>query len=180
MKAIVVYESVFGNTRAIAEAIARGLAGPLEVTVVRASEADTSVLNGNDFVVVGGPTHAWGLPRPSTRRGAPDYATKGGRALELEPVATTQPGLREWLAALGPSEMRAAAFDTRFKGPQALTGRASRSISRALSHHGMTLVVPPQSFLVDKKNRLLAGEIGRAEAWGASLAQVLGPSTVVT
>ena len=130
MKAIVVYESVFGNTRTIAEAIARGLSGPLEVTVVRAGEAGTSVLNGNDFVVVGGPTHAWGLPRPSTRRGAPDYATKGGRALELEPGAATQPGLREWLAALGQSEMKAAAFDTRIKGPQALTGRASRSISR--------------------------------------------------
>jgi Flavodoxin domain len=179
MKAIVVYESVFGNTRTIAAAIARGLSGPLEVTVVRAGEADPSVLNGNDFVVVGGPTHAWGLPRPSTRRGAPDYATKGGRALELEPDAATQTGLREWLAALGHSEMKAAAFDTRIKGPQALTGRASRSISRALSRHGMTLVVPAQSFLVDKKNRLLAGEIGRAEAWGASLAQVLGASTVV-
>ena len=44
----------------------------------------------------------------------------------------------------------------------------------------MTLVVPAQSFLVDKQNSLLAGEIGRAEKWGASLAQVLGASTVVT
>jgi flavodoxin len=43
MKAIVVYESMFGNTRTIAEAIARGLGGSLEVTVVRAGEADPSV-----------------------------------------------------------------------------------------------------------------------------------------
>ncbi len=179
MKAVIVYESMFGNTRTIAEAVGRGLGGPLEVTVVRAGEAGTSVLSGKDFVVVGGPTHAWGLPRPSTRRGAPDYATKGGRFLELEPGAATQPGLREWLAALGQSEMRAAAFDTRIKAPVALTGRASRSISRALVRQGMTLVVPAQSFLVDKKNRLLTGEIERAEAWGASLVEVLGATTVV-
>ena len=178
MKAVVVYESMFGNTRTIAEAIGRGLGGSLDVTVVRAGEAYRSVINGTDFVVVGGPTHAWGLPRPSTRRGAPDYATKGGRFLELEPGAATEPGLREWLPALGQSSMPAAAFDTRIKAPAALTGRASRSISRVLSRHGMTLLAPAESFLVDKKNRLLAGEIERAEAWGASLAEVLRATTV--
>ena len=178
MKALVVYESMFGNTRTVAEAIGHGLSRSLEVTVIRASEADSSVLNGKSFVVVGGPTHAWGMPRPSTRRGAPDYATKGGRFLGLELGAATAPGVREWLGALGRSEMKAAAFDTRIKGPVALTGRASRSIAKALAQHGMTVIVPPESFLVEKKGQLLPGEIERAEAWGASMAATLGASSV--
>ncbi len=60
IKAIVAYEPMFGNTRVVAESIPRGPRRVLEVTVVRAGQADTSVLNGNDFVVVGGPTYAQG------------------------------------------------------------------------------------------------------------------------
>ncbi len=74
--------------------------------------------------------------------------------------------------------MKAAAFDTRIKGPVALTGRASRSIAKALAQHGMTVIVPPESFLVEKKGQLLPGEIERAEAWGASMAATLGASSV--
>ncbi len=102
MKALVVYESMFGNTRTVAEAIGHGLSRSLEVTVIRASEADSSVLNGKSFVVVGGPTHAWGMPRPSTRRGGPDYATKGGRFLGLGSVPQRRPeygsGSGRWAA----------------------------------------------------------------------------------
>lgn len=176
MKAVIVYESMFGNTRAVAESIARGLGPSLETTVVRASEVDSSVLNDVAVVVLGGPTHGWGMSRPSTRRGAPDYATKGGRFLQLEVGAATGRGVREWLAALERCEMKAAAFDTRIKGPAALTGRASKAINKALARRGMTVVVPPESFIVDKKNRLLPGEIERAEAWGASIATALGAS----
>ena len=77
-------------------------------------------------------------------RGTPDYATKGGRSLELEPGAATQPGLREWLAALGQSETRAAAFDTRIKGPRSTHGPGVAVDKQGLSRHGTTLVDRPR------------------------------------
>jgi hypothetical protein len=64
----------------------------------------------------------------------------------------------------------AAAFDTRLSSPVLLTGRASRGIGRQLGRHGLTVIVPPESFLVDKKSHLLPGEIDRARAWGALVA----------
>jgi hypothetical protein len=64
----------------------------------------------------------------------------------------------------------AAAFDTRLSSPVLLTGRASKSIGRQLARHGLTIVAPPESFLVDKKSHLLPGEVDRARAWGARVA----------
>ena len=67
--ALVVYESMFGNTAAIARAIADGLAAKLDVQIVEVSKAPTT-LGEIDLVVAGGPTHVFGLSRPSTRRSA--------------------------------------------------------------------------------------------------------------
>ena len=64
----------------------------------------------------------------------------------------------------------AAAFDTRIDAPAALTGRASKGIAKRLRRCGFSLVVEPESFLVDKHNRLVDGEEERARAWGAALA----------
>jgi len=171
---VVVYESMFGATRAIAEAIAEGFAPGIDVRVVGVAQADASVLEGADLLVVGGPTHAWSMSRPNTRRGAPNYARKPGSDLVVEPGADTGPGVREWLASLGRVPMAAAAFDTRFKAPAVVTGRASKAVDRALSRHGLTTLAPPESFLVDKKSHLRPGETDRARAWGARLATILG------
>jgi Flavodoxin domain len=173
MRAVVAYESMFGATRAIAEAIASGLADYGGSTVVRVSDVGGSVLYGADLVVVGGPTHAWSMSRPSTRKGAPDYAKKHGGDLAVGPGAIDAPGVREWLGSLGQHTLFAAAFDTRVKGPAALSGRASKAISRSLARHGMFVVASPESFLVDKNSRLLPGEVERAAAWGASLARTV-------
>ena len=67
--ALVVYESMFGNTAAIARAIADGLCSRLDVEIVEVSKAPTR-LGEIDLVVAGGPTHVFGLSRPSTRRSA--------------------------------------------------------------------------------------------------------------
>ena len=173
MRGIIVYESMFGSTRTIAEAIARGISDFAETSVVRASEVGGSVIYGADLVVVGGPTHGWSMSRPSTRKGIPDYANKPRRHLELEPGAAAAPGVREWLSSLGQHTTCAAAFDTRINAPAALTGRASKAISRGLTSHGMGMVAPPMSFLVDKNSNLLQGEVERAEAWGATIANTL-------
>ncbi len=171
MRAVVVYESMFGNTRLVAEAIAIGLAPRAEVRLVAVADA-AGVLEGCDLVVVGGPTHAWGMSWPSTRRGATLRLSRPGSSLVLEPGADRGPGVREWLASLGHGDGKAASFDTRIKSPALFTGRASASISRHLERLGLTIVAPPESFLVDKNSHLLPDELERAQAWGVRLSTI--------
>lgn len=173
MRAVVVYESMFGNTRHIAEAIGTGLIQGVEgcvVSVVPVAEADHAEIKEADLLVVGGPTHVHGMARASTREGAAKMAEQADSGVRLEPDALAE-GLREWLDSLGKSSVhgKAAAFDTRMQGPAALTGRASRGIGRALRHHGYELVADPESFIVTKQNRLEPGEEDRARLWGAGL-----------
>jgi len=172
MRAVIVYESMFGRTRAIAEAIASGIGDYAETTLVRAGDVGGSVLYDADLAVVGCPTHTRTMPQPVTRKAAPGYAKKHDSDLALEPGAVGS-GVREWLSSLGEHMIYAAAFDTRTEGPASLTGRASRAISRSLAHHGMSIVAPPESFLVDEDSTLLPGEMARAAAWGATLGQAV-------
>jgi hypothetical protein len=168
MKAVVVYESMYGNTHRVADAIGRGLARRADdVTVVPIAGADLELIRGADVLVVGGPTHVRGMTRPSTRKAAVEQAKPGD---EIDPAASG-PGVREWLEQAGSLGMPAAAFDTRADvAPAAITGRASKGIAKQLSRHECRQVVEPESFLVDKTNRLEPGEEERAEGWGAVLA----------
>ncbi|MHB1087281.1 MAG: flavodoxin family protein [Acidimicrobiales bacterium] len=169
MRAVVVYESMFGNTRQIAEAIAEGLGDPVDVQVLRADFAADIKTRSIDLLVVGAPTHAWGLPRVNTRKGSLEYVRKSRGTLRLEPGADALPGVREWLASLGTMGAFGAAFDTRFRAPAALTGRASKGIAAALEHHGLGLLSPPESFVVDRQHHLIVGELERARTWGSRL-----------
>ncbi|HTT27398.1 MAG TPA: hypothetical protein VMG37_03240 [Solirubrobacteraceae bacterium] len=166
MDAIVVYESVFGNTRTIAQAIAEGLGS---VPVLPVHEADK--LGGAvDLLVVGGPTHMHGLSTTRSRRLAAEGAHEDG-AGHIEPGITEEPGLRAWLRDLPPDmAQRAAAFDTRLDKSPWLTGVAARGIARRLRRRGLE-VVATESFLVeDSEGPLGEGELDRARAWGAELA----------
>jgi hypothetical protein len=171
-RAVVVYESMYGNTRAVADAIGQGLGTVDEVVVVPVAEAAPELLASADLVVVGAPTHVHGLPRPTTRKAAAEAAAAGATDLVLEPAARG-PGVREWLASLGPVSARAAAFDTRVRGPAALTGRASHPISRGLRRHGLRELGAPESFFVTRDNDLEPGEESRAREWGVRLAASL-------
>lgn len=170
MRALVVYESLFGNTHAIGDAIAAGLRPCGDVRVVPIGEASADLVAWADLVVAGGPTHVHGMSRPKSRVDGRARAAKPGSTLALDPAAAGE-GLREWLDALvevgGTS---AAAFDTRVSGPALLTGRASRAIARGLRKRGFRLVADPESFLVDAQTELVAGEAARAKAWGEQLA----------
>lgn len=172
MRSVVVYESMFGNTHLIAEAIARGLRASGEVTVVPVEEATPDVLGTADLLVVGGPTHAHSMSRPSTRQSAVEQAHQPDSDLTLDPDAEGE-GLREWFDELGSLTCAAAAFDTRIDLAAALTGRASKGIKKRLAHHGLDVVAKPESFFVEKDNTLHAGEADRAEAWGRSLAAAM-------
>jgi hypothetical protein len=167
MRAVVVYESMFGNTRAIAEAVGAGLAARFDVTVVAVGAAPAARLEGADLIVVGGPTHTWGLSRPSTRASAAAHSAKPENQLTLEAGAETR-GLREWFDQV-PAHSAVAVFDTRLNRSHWLTGRASIKIARALRTRDCTVIAAPQSFLVDQRTVLVAGELERARSWGAHL-----------
>jgi hypothetical protein len=171
MEAVIIYESMFGNTRTIAYAIGAGLADYFDVTVIPVGQAYPARYNQADLVVVGGPTHAHGMSRPSTRQAAAKQAAEHGNGLTLEPGAQGE-GLREWLAAHVTTRGHglAAAFDTRMHGPAIITGRASKGIGGALRRRGYELIAKPESFLVTRANELRPGEQDRARSWGAELA----------
>ncbi len=175
MRAVVVYESMYGNTHLIADAIGAGLEPAFDVSVVPVSQAGPAVLDGADLVVVGGPTHAHGMSRAATRKAAAEAADKPASPLQTEPDAAG-PGLREWFASLGRYPVRAAAFDTRMDGPAALTGRASKGMARLLRAHGFDVVTEAESFLVTKQDRLEPHEATRAREWAARLAASVATS----
>jgi hypothetical protein len=169
MDVLIVFESMYGNTRDIAEAIAQGArSAGAEASVVGVEKAPPGVPDA-DLLVVGGPTHMHGMSTQMTRRFAIKAAQDAQR--ELDPSAAG-PLLRTWLRHLAkaPAGAQAAAFDTRADASAAMTGSAARGISRRLAHHGYA-VAGRASFLVDEaEGPLAAGELERARDWGRTLA----------
>lgn len=168
MKAVVIYESMYGNTHLVASAIAEGLRSNIEPVVVPVDQAVPALVESADIVVVGGPTHAHGMSHANTRKGAVQASEKPGSDLVLDADAEGL-GLREWFDSLGHLTTKAAAFDTRLDLPATFTGRASKGIARKLRHHGATLVSEPESFFVMKDNHLQPDEEARARDWGAKI-----------
>ena len=176
MDVVIMYESLFGNTHAIAEAIAEGVRHANQharVRLVRAAEAQPEDVVAVDLLIVGGPTHALRMTSDRTRQmglaGEEKKAEAHGLHLDAEPGAEG-PGLREWFSTLprvGPGH-RAAAFDTRLGSH--LAGGAAHGIARKLRHHGYEMVAPPQGFVVEgTEGPLTKGERARAQSWGTSL-----------
>jgi hypothetical protein len=178
MKVVIVYESMYGNTHHIANAIGDGLEVAAEVMVVPVEDAGAELVRTADLLVVGGPTHVHGMTRASTRKAALDAAAKDD-TLTLDPDAPG-PGLRGWFDGVELQDRDAVAFDTRMHGPPAFTGRASKGIASRLRHHGAKLIAGPESFLVTKENHLDPGEEEHARAWGARLASVLTDGVTAT
>jgi hypothetical protein len=164
--AIVVYESMFGSSRAIAFAIAQGL-GCEAVSIADIGPVPPDV----ELLVAGAPTHVHGLSRPESRAEAVKWAADPARKLALEPGH--ERGMREWLAVLGSTPRLVATFDTRADMPQLFSGAASRSIEQVLVKGGATALEPPRSFLVDKRSHLVDGELERAFVWGRLLRALL-------
>lgn len=163
MKALVVYESMFGNTEAVARAIADGLATQMDVDLQEVTQAPQQITDLVDLIVVGGPTHAFSLSRPSTRAQALDQgATRGEQNL----------GLREWLAQLrkGPHSELVAAFDTRVEKVRRLPGSAAKKAAKVAHDLGYAPAGKESFYVADSPGPLMPGELDRAKAWGEQLA----------
>ncbi|HVC43042.1 MAG TPA: hypothetical protein VND54_13775 [Candidatus Saccharimonadales bacterium] len=172
MRALIVYESMYGNTHVIADGIRGGFPSDDEVKVVPVRDATAGLVDWADLLIVGGPTHVHSLSRESTRKGARDAAAKTGSRLTMDPSADG-PGLREWFNGLGPLHGKdAAAFDTRLDAPAIFTGRASKGIVHRLEHSGANPIAPAESFVVNRDNQLVSGESERAVHWGQTLARM--------
>jgi hypothetical protein len=168
-RAVVVYESVFGDAKQIALAVAEGLATRLPVDVVSAREAPTQVPADVRMLVVGGPNHAFSMPRKSTREGAvKDHGAE---------IPDTRFGLHEWLDAVQlPRAISAAAFDTRMDRPTLITklDHAAKTEEKLLRRLGATLAAPAEHFFVtDTKGPLVDGEVDRARRWGQALGELV-------
>lgn len=156
MRILVVFESMFGATEELAEAIGKGLAGAA-VEVVNVDKAQRD-LTGVGLLVVGGPTHAHAMSRAATRKAAADQAERPTRS---------RTGVREWLDSL--ESLPAATFDTRVEKPRVLTGAASLGeAKRAGARVGAAVV----AFAVVEVDKLLwlrftggAGREDRPRSW---------------
>ena len=169
MRALIVYETLFGNAKSVAEAIGDGLRTRADVDVIDVRSAPETI-DDVDLLVVGGPTHQLGMTRPTSRRQAETQYE------EAPPAAQT--GLREWIGGLAvPAGTAVAVFDTRLNHPGVLRAldHAAGTTRRMLENRGAHAVAPPQRFLVDSATGpLLPHEIDRAREWGETLLSVAG------
>ena len=155
MECLVVYDSMFGNTKQVAQAVANGLAEAHTVKVVNVGEVKPENLAGVSLLVAGSATQAFGA---------------------LKPMAA-------WLDGLPAGSLQGkqvAAFDTRMEVKAAgswvftllagIFGYAAEKIDKKLVAHGGSRVSPPAGFIVNgKEGPLMDGELARAAAGGISL-----------
>ena len=164
MKSVVVYESFYGNTESVARAIAEGLARGGPSDAVHVGAVDPSMLVDVDLLVVGAPTHVWGLPRARTRSATPAAADAG-------------PLLRDWLKSVPDGSGRpATSFSTRLDKPRLLTGSAAGGVARRLKRRGWRIAASPMSFVVGgNEGPLERGQVEQAKAWGDELVVRVSP-----
>ena len=161
MRAIIVYESIWGNTQDVARAIAGALEPTMDVELIDAQDAPHNV-DGYDLIIVGGPTHAFSMSRPATREAALNQNC---------PSPVRSRGIREWIHELRSASSLApvATFDTRADSPR-LPGSAARAARHELRLLGFAAEARPISFYVHGYDGpLLEGELARAAAWAQGL-----------
>ena len=160
MKTLVVYESLFGNTQRVAQAITDGLSEHGDVELLEVTEARDVVTESFDLILLGGPTHALSMANPSTREEAVARGASHG---------STTYGLREWLEHLhkGRHFELVATFDTRVSKVRHLPGSAAKGAAKIVRGLGYSSAAQAESFYVeDVSGPLLEGELDRAQAWG--------------
>jgi len=161
MNAVVVYESHWGNTGAIAKAIAEGL-GP-EARALTTDGASGAAMDDADLIVAGAPVIAFSLASDKMRANIANGPRKGPRPADL-----SHPSMRSWLDHLPRGRGRSAAFETRiWWTPRGATG----AIERRLIGAGYSPIARPGRFVVrGTYGPLRDGELERARQWGAELA----------
>ena len=161
-RALIIVESCFGNTRAIAEAVAAGLIeGGVEAQMVDVAQAPGALPEDLDLLVLGAPTHNRGLPTTATRAKAQAQVGAGGASQ----------GISEWLGnAEIPASLSVAAFDTVISRGW-LSGSAAKAIAKTLQRRQGRRTVSTRSFVVTaSKGPLATGQDSDARSWGRELA----------
>ncbi len=148
MKTVVVYDSTYGNTEILARSIGRVLQAHLTALVIPVAVADRLDVQAGDVLIVGCPTQ----------------------------IHSATPALRAWLKGFERGTLqgvRAAAFDTRYRKAEWLTGMAAHKIERGLRRAGATMLAPAESFFVTpaKPPMLEEGEMDRVMTWAEGLAK---------
>ncbi len=159
MQVLIVYESHFGNTRRVAAAIARGLPAYALAELVDIDEAPPLDQVAADLLVIGAPTHVFGLSRPDSRREAMEQA-----GLPDDP----RRGIREWIAQRAPALPPVAVYATRTLESR-LPGSAARAVARRLRRDKVTVLGTANFAVHGIEGPLAPGEEERAAAWGRTL-----------
>src|SRR5437773_2500503 len=103
MKVLIVYESMFGNTKSIGEAVAEGFGGAGDVSCGSVDDLSPEEVRGASMVIVGGPTHAHGM----AGRTAHESVAKMDPHHKYGPVSPGRESLRGWLDRLPACQIRA-------------------------------------------------------------------------
>jgi flavorubredoxin len=164
MKALVVYQSHWGNTAAVAHAVAEGI-GP-GTRVLTTDEAVGAPIADVELIVAGAPVIAFGLPTEDMLK---QIAGEIGKA--PTPPDVSHPTLRSWLEGLPAGHGHGAAFETRiWWSPMGATSTIEKGLKRA----GYSPVAKSERFIVEGTyGPLRDGELERARRWGAELARSL-------
>lgn len=169
MKALVVYESLWGNTAAIARAVAEGLGEG--AVALSTKDAVAGTLAEIDLLVAGAPLLGFALPTDSMRA-----SIESNPAHKNHPPDLTAPSMRGWLEGLGPQRGYCATFETRIWWSP---GSSAKSIAKALAALGCKPVIQSERFLVQGTyGPLKDGELERARAWGEQLGRAVQERTV--
>ncbi len=147
MKALVIYDSLYGNTEKVARALASGMReGGIEVDCVRANTVDTATLGAYDMLVIGGPTHKLGLSDPMK-------------------------AFMKQLEGADIKNKQAFAFDTKFKSR--LAGSAGKKIEQQMRQNGMEVIMPHVSAIVTgSEGPLKEGTEAQFKQTGTELARM--------
>jgi hypothetical protein len=165
MKVVVVYESLWGNTAAVARAVAEGI-GP-DVRALSTAEATGPAIAGADLIVAGAPVLGFQLPTEGMRNSIATNPAGAPRQPDL-----SHPSMRSWLEVLPAGHGRSAAFETGFRWSP---GGATSAIGKGLEKAGYLPILKGQRFVVKGKwGPLRDGELERARRWGTELAQAAG------
>jgi hypothetical protein len=173
VKAVVVFQSLWGSTAAAARAIGEGLGKG--AVVLSTSEATPAVLKGADLIVAGAPIHAFRLPTQESLRSAQERPPGPNKI----PPNVSHKLMSTWLEELPLGTTAVAAFDTRVNGPLGFGGASK--IMNGLKKAGYVPIAKPRGFSValrgvdpTENGVLLEGEVERARQWGEELARLLG------
>lgn len=176
-RALIVYESMYGNNEQVSSAIADGLrAAGVTAELVSADDAPAAIPPDVSLLVVGAPNHAAGLSRPESRRRAAKH--RG------QPTVTGETGLRDWFDQLEPisGATAAVAYDTRMAKPRFLRwfDRAASGIEKRLRKRGFRVAGGAEHFyVVGEQGPLQDGEIDRAQDWGRQLSSLVAGEPAV-